>query len=135
MRVYAVRHSDFIQKFMTKEGITKLNKEYSFVCDISRQDGSLLIGLEQLIDDLQPADLPRLSLRGQERIPLKFVRHLAYIISWSLWGRAISSLDFVELSVRKPSLKRLLTNWAKFVTILIIKGREVMDAPNTGATD
>ena len=52
---YGVRHADFLQKLMTKEGIVKLNKEYSFVCDLSRQDGSLLINLEQLIDDLRPA--------------------------------------------------------------------------------
>lgn len=38
----------------TEDGILKLSKEYSFVCDLSRQNGLLLSNLEQLIDDLQP---------------------------------------------------------------------------------
>ncbi len=177
---YAIRNTNFIQQLTTRDGILKLSKEYSFVCDLSRQNGLLLSNLEKLIDDLQPAGFsgadpeaflrvidtkmanvmddeiplirPQTSeldeiadvrdryenrfqaqveselekkferegeddevilLRDQGKIPLKFIRQLAFITSWSLWGRAISSLDFVELLIRKPSLKRLLTNWSK----------------------
>jgi predicted MPP superfamily phosphohydrolase len=194
---YALRHPEFTQTLMTQEGILKLRKEYSFLCDLSRQDGTLLTSLEQLIADVQPSamtaanpegflavidsrlssgpdndvenslvrpnasevdeladtsdrfkrsfkarmevemektfgqeaeDNDLLLLRRDEKLPRKFVRQLAHITSWSLWGRAISSLDFVKLSVRKPSLKRLLTNWAKLVTIMITEASKVVDS-------
>jgi hypothetical protein len=72
-----------------------------------------------------------ISLRGLGKIPLKFTRQLAFSTSWSLWGRAISSLDFVELLIRKPSLKRLLTNWSKLVSIVTIKSSEAMEGADT----
>jgi hypothetical protein len=52
----------------------------------------------------------------------KVMRAGAYFEAWRTWGRAITSLDFVELSVRKPSFVKLLKHWAQLAAVISIAG-------------
>jgi|SRR5579864_3076146 len=45
------------------------------------------------------------------------MRLTGYIEAWRCWGRAITSLDFVQISLRKPSFVELLKHWTRFASI------------------
>jgi|GEM_PF-2744036 len=65
------------------------------------------------------------------KVPLQLARVGAYFQAWQVWGRAITSLDFVELKIRKPSFVRLLGHWARISSKMSLDGaefvKEVMD--------
>jgi hypothetical protein len=46
------------------------------------------------------------------------LRMSGYLAAWQVWGRALSSLDFVQLKVREPSFIKLLEHWAKLVSTM-----------------
>lgn len=80
--------------------------------DFQDRARSALAAQMQRNDDVLKNDGP-----DEERLkPL--LRAAGYLEAWRVWGRAISSLDFVELSVRKPSLVRLLDHWARLATVI-----------------
>jgi len=51
-----------------------------------------------------------------------------YMQAWRVWGRALTSLDYVELSIRKPSFVRLLDYWARLM-------RRDPERPNAGGVN
>ena len=69
----------------------------------------------------------------------RLMRFAGYAEAWRCWGRAITSLDFVELSVRKPSFKKLLDHWVCFASIISaeligITKQLIADAAKEGKT-
>jgi 3',5'-cyclic AMP phosphodiesterase CpdA len=64
----------------------------------------------------------------------KLLRGAAYFEAWRTWGRAITSLDFVELSVRKPSFIKLLDHWAQLAAIISLAGTKFLQELSEDAT-
>jgi predicted MPP superfamily phosphohydrolase len=79
-----------------------------------RARAALTSQLEELSD---ATDAEEPTEEDKERIK-QVMRFAGYTQAWVCWGRAITSLDFVELSVRKPSLKKLLDHWVKFASLV-----------------
>lgn len=170
-------------------GIIRYSKEYSFICDMSRQDATILTGLEEFIESLEPdklknfdgdtfieiavktrgddqiridsllpqpkttdeqdqatelaeraanrlkqlfdeikgaKDKPPTTRIGDFDIPTEILDYFAFLQAFSVWGRAISSLDYVELSMRKPSLFKLLSTWGRLSSWLAIAANETI---------
>jgi hypothetical protein len=61
--------------------------------------------------------------RGRS-VPAKMGETIAYFEAFALWGRAISSLDFVELQYRKISLGKLLSAWARLSSFSVLAGKQ-----------
>ncbi len=55
------------------------------------------------------------------------VRFAGYVQAWQCWGRALTSLDFVQLTVRKPSFIKLLDHWARLASLASEIGHQVSD--------
>jgi len=80
---------------------------------------------------------PEESEKNEEAIAA-LVKFFGYLQAWQCWGRAITSLDFLQLSIRKPSFISLLDHWAKLASLGIEVGRDVLggvlsDAVKKGA--
>jgi hypothetical protein len=62
-----------------------------------------------------------------EDVPESLLRVIGFFQAWQVWGRAITSLDFVELSVRKPSFLRLLDQWARIASAMSEAGSSFLN--------
>jgi hypothetical protein len=62
-------------------------------------------------------ELPSLTAPPEEVLKL-----IAFFEAWRVWGRALTSLDFVELSVRKPSFIKLLDHWTTIASAMSESG-------------
>lgn len=52
---------------------------------------------------------------------------VAYISGWQVWGRALSSLDFVELNIKKPTLTQMLSQWSYLASLFARNGTDHLE--------
>lgn len=189
---FAARNKEYVPRLLENSAILKHSKEFSLLCDLSRQDSDLLSFLEVVILELQPEEVeqarkstfletelkgsfaeivddrledisggPQSSKQLDERFDFQdrakrslaaslkqmptaskpegmteeeekelmqnVLRLGAYMQAWSVWGRALTSLDFVQLNIRKPSFVRLLDHWARIAAVLSEAGDQVIE--------
>ncbi len=78
--------------------------------------------------DRAMTDLARRYKKGAPDVdvpePLLYIA--GFIEAWRVWGRAIAALDFVELSIRKPSFFRLIDQWTRIASAISKAGSDIL---------
>lgn len=117
----------------TMDGLSNGPQTLSQVDEMMDFRDRAMMDIATKVETAEPQEFASKNSQPDDERAKKILQFAGFIESWRVWGRAITSLDFVELRVRKPSFLRLLDYWSRLASAGSEAGSKLLEQIFEGA--